>query len=306
MSTSCIGIGRSSLAVVCLLASLGCDGPASDEVASVEAPLEQSPPPVPVIRGPTRCDGEAPEAPDLCSWLQSTDAVVWARVLAVEFAYDLLIDRGIGGSGWNWVERCPDVTSPGLKLGVEVVHGFHGDVSGTLEVRLGRDHLMMLDPSPEVGPDGGVRWVAHPDARGGAPLEPGQLVGLALYRLEHRGEPLWSPLYEPMFGLSDVGRVRAGVSARPWPEPFPTGLEGRTLAEASAALAECATLPASTAAVERNEARRAWLYDEGRRLPTRYAAGECFMTNHEVPTCQRDADCPPIMPVCVFGVCAIQ
>jgi hypothetical protein len=302
-------VSRAATLSLMMVTSGGCDAPGPEDVpAAGGSPqeLEASRSPVPLIRGPIDCDAEEVRAPDLCSWLHSNDAVVWAKVISVELAEDLVIDRGLGGQGWKWVDQCADQVSPALKLSIEIIHAFHGGLRGRMDVRLGRDHRMMLDPLPEPGDDGSLIWTDQPPGAAGSPIVPGQSIGLALHQVEFDGQVVWSLMYEPMFGLGGDGLMRVGVYGRGWPEPPTEGIRGETLGTLTTQLEACAGAEASGDALDRRAGRRAWLYAEGAIPPTSSVAGQCFDSNHELPQCQTDRDCPAALPHCVFGVCAIQ
>lgn len=242
--------------------------------------------PVPVIGANVdlECDPMPVLAVEPCTYLQSTDAVVWGTVRNVTLATDLMVgSTGPRMSNWEWVTSCEDEgwVEHALRMKVEVSHSFGQELTGTIQVRAGARYVRALD-------------------RDVSELQVGQPIGLALHRAEEQG--LWSLIGEPMIGLDGDGNIAFGTGINECLDPPVEGLEGASLPEFVDRLSACENSPATSDSSH----RRGRIYGEFGAFvyPPGYAAAICHPPadhDHEVP-CSTDADCELGLE-CVYGIC---
>jgi hypothetical protein len=254
------------VSVACLIACQGGDpgtmlSDCIDEISG--APPESSPLPA-VIE-----DGFSIDAPELCTWAASVDAIVFGELKAARLVHAPAVENLApedGGEAWQFTEDCPSRISPAIALDLEIQTSLRGELHDVVVARIGYEQRSSMRPRPRCGDDGRVEWV---DSGGpGEALESGQLLGLALHYVpEHE---VWSLMGEAMFGTDAEGRIvfqeRQGV------EPAPSGAQGMTLDEFTTAVAGCSETPESIARRE-----RIWRgFGPDGQMPTAYFAAWCI------------------------------
>lgn len=170
-----------------------------------------------------------PEAPALCDWVGSTDAIVWGRleeVRMVPFPAVLSADPS------QVVTECSRSVDGALELVLSVEEVYHGTPPETLTIRVGHHQLDEWSPTPALS-NGETIWFGE-DGR----LKSGDHIGAAVHR--SASGDMWGLLGEVLFGDSADGSLVAQERSF-CQEPAPLGLVGLSRAELGDAVLACPT-----------------------------------------------------------------
>lgn len=174
------------------------------------------------------CIGQ-PEAPSLCDWVGSTDAIVWGRledVRMVPFPAVLSADPS------QVVTECSRSVDGALELVLSVEEIYHGTPPETLTIRVGHHQLDEWSPSPALS-NGETIWFGD-----SGKLKAGDHIGAAVHK--SASGDMWGLLGEVLFADSTDGTLVAQERSF-CQEPAPLGLAGLSRAELGDAALACPT-----------------------------------------------------------------
>ena len=215
------------------------------------------------------------DAPSLCTWATSVDAIVFGTVTRVERVERPLV----GVDGDPWVQECSD-----------------GAINDALEIDLDVDDVIQGEVEEQtVTLHVGSRQTMFPDDM---PVENG-LLGFAMHQVPESALPpgwdtdqsTWTVSKEHFFSIDDDDEIlfqEVGTGS----EPPPENVEGKTIAALEVATGECE--PTDETEERRARAEYAWDVDEESEfslIPEEYIAAVCTGTDQEAPECIEDYDC---------------
>ena len=227
---------------------------------------------------------EVPDAPPLCVWAKSVDAIVWGEISELRFPEFPAVTADGGQEVWT----CAGPVDEPLEIALTVEDIIMGAAPSEVSVRVGFDQLDEWQPRPALHPSGAEVWVGD-----GPKLEIGQKLGLALHKAPNG--TMWGILGERLF----VERADSTLLVQAYSqcqEPAPQGLDGMTRASLRAALAACQE-------TQESQYRRALLAGAWDNRKTWAYAGYCFEPTSPPSGCASAADCPADRPSCVSGNC---
>ena len=286
------------LTVVAALAGFGCDRMRESPLPVQPSPSSKAPetrtPLLPAMIGAPE-DGWPRDAPSLCAWAASVDAIVVGNLSSITLVDSPAIEVIDGLGNWRWASTCPRGGEPALVLDITIVSTIRGSLSGRVSAHIGRDHRILFRPMPIREADGSLGWLGNTNA--GAPLATGQLIGLALHYLPDHDA--WSLMGEAIFAVDASGTISFQTRQGDNVDPAPAGADGLTVAQLASSAAACASSTES-------DARRDWVWrawGPTGRDPPAYLSAWCFQSE-QTPTgiCTSDADCAANL-VCVRGAC---
>lgn len=210
-----------------LLVGSGCGG----QGEAVEGELVLSELVLPHLVGTINCE-TIPAAPDLCTWAQSLDLLVWGKIAAVR----PVVSPSVLGSGL--VETCAGQVNAALEIDLAIEDVVLGSESGTITVRVGFDQVSSWRPMPVVETDGKLKWLGE----GGDALRVGQKIGAPLFFDD--ASKSWLLLSEPLLTErldgDGVGRVAVqDMSGLECSAGAPSGLPGLEVARLKATIEAC-------------------------------------------------------------------
>ena len=215
------------------------------------------------MSGERHCDVEL-EAPSLCAWARSADAVVFARIDVL----DLVVEGAVaddGRDGWRVFPECRSA-NPALVIGLSVDRVLSGEAPDRIALVVGAEQVSRFNPLPLRASDDGLVWTRSSD-----PLTGPLTVGAHMVVPAHRLDNSWSLKGDVLLGVDSEGRVHLPQRTGDCLNTLPPEIGGLAVNDLGGLLSQCSEIEPMLA--ERRDLRES-LWGRG-QMPSFSLSAKC-------------------------------